>query len=227
MSRQKTTEKLATSQTGKRPSELGRKFGRRKGPGRPKLTELPTTKQLQDLEKKRKFITALAKYGTILRACKESGLSYAAYYLWTSPTYGETKGFNPPDRYYDAEFVEACAEAKLLHDQRILDTGYQRAIDGWVNTHYDSRGNVLREEFRYDSSILQMLMKRSDPQLKEKAPEINVDARQQTVNIGSEALDNLSPQQKRLLLQAARLEQRSPSEQGASIGASQPQGDGS
>ena len=222
-----TTKKKVTSEVGKRPSELGRKFGRRKGAGRPPLTEVPTPKELRDIERKRAFITGMAKHGTALKACEHAGITYTAYYMWTNPQYAVKQGYEP-DRWYDPEFVEAVAQAQALHNQKVIDCGMQRAIDGWVNTSYDSQGNVLREEFRYDSAILQMLMKRADPQLKEKSPEINVDARHQTVNmVSAEALDSLSPQQKKLLLQAARLEQPSAPDEGVIDGVTEPQGGGS
>ena len=91
--------------------------------------------------------------------------------------------------------------------ERVIDKGIERALDGWTDYHYDRYGDISREEFKYDSAILQMLMKKADPALRDKGAEVNVN-NQNITHIHEQSavvLDTLTPQEKKLLLQAARI----------------------
>lgn len=169
----------------------------------------PSTKELINIEKKVLLIKALAEHGTIGRACDEAGVSRTTYYLWTNPAIAEHYGLDP--KHYDAEFQGLCVEALTTgFRDKVLRTGYSRAIDGWVDKKYDRNGVLMSEEQKYDSSILQMLMKRVEPELRDKAPGTLIDNRQQHVTVNgaaksAEILDALSPAQQRLLVKMVEL----------------------
>ena len=169
----------------------------------------PSTKELINTEKKVLFIKALAEYGTIGRACDKAGISTTTYYLWTNPHTAEHYGLSPKN--YDAEFQALCVDALVNgFRDKVLRTGYSRALDGWVDKKYDRNGVLMSEEQKYDSSILQMLMKRADPELRDKGPGTVIDNRQQHVTVNgaaksAEVIDALSPAQQRLLVKMVEL----------------------
>jgi len=173
---------------------------------RRELVDFPTTKELVNKAKKKQLLDALRQRGTIYGACQIANVSRTTYYLWTDPKIAIHYGLDP-DKHYDPDFQVACAEAISAFGQKVMQTGIDRAIDGWIDRKYDRNGVLMSEDHKYDSSILQMLMKKVDPSLKEKPVEINNDNRQQnlTVNGNSQeakVLDDLTPMQKRLLLKA-------------------------
>lgn len=174
------------------------------------LVTLPSTREIVNREKKVAFIEALAEYGTIKAACEASGVSRTTYYLWTDPEFAGKYGLDPA-KHFDEEFRDLCTQA-LTGDWRdkVLQTGYDRAVNGWVRKKYDRNGVLMEEEHIYDSSILQMLMKRVDPELRDKPGAINVDARNQSVHLtesqSAKVIDGLTIEQKRLLLQMVELE---------------------
>lgn len=178
-------------------------------PKRKPLIEAPSTKELVNQEKKRLFLQGLTNYGTIRKAAEFAELSRTTYYLWTDPKIAEAFDLDPT-RHYDPEFQAACVKALTVFNEKVLDTGYDRAVNGWIDEKYDRNGVLMAREHKYDSSILQMLMKKADPELKDKPPSVSVDARHQSVNFveGEQPLDNMTPEQKRLLLQIVRLERQ-------------------
>lgn len=211
--------------TAKKPQAKKRSSKSRR-PDPKTLVSLPTARELANVEKKKAFIAALAEYGTIKAACAASGVGRMTYYLWTDPTVAERYGADPA-RHYDEEFRDLCVQA-LTGDWRdkVLQTGYDKAINGWVDKKYDRNGVLMAEEHKYDSSILQMLMKRADPELRDKAPSVSVDARNQTVNLpdsqSAQVLDTLSQEQKQLLLNIIELEKQKQLEDKSKTGDEEP-----
>lgn len=174
---------------------------------RRELVDFPSTRELINKSKKKQLLQALQQKGTILGACNVAGVSRTTYYLWTERKVAIHYGLDP-DKHYDANFQVACADAIATFGQKVMQTGIDRAIDGWYDEKYDRNGVMMSKDYKYDSSILQMLMKKVDPSLKEKTIEVNNnDNRQQHLTVNgneqtAKVLDNLTPMQKRLLLKA-------------------------
>ncbi len=158
--------------------------------------------ELRSVVRQATFIEALALNGTISAACRVAKLSRAWYYrLSTSHWAGVV------NKFYDPVFVEACAVAITEQFKDVvMEAGIDRAVNGWVDEHYDRSGLITRKEHKYDSAILQLLMKKVDPELREqRGAGVVVDARTivtTAAQAGSSAalLDDMSPEEKRLLL---------------------------
>lgn len=157
---------------------------------------------IRSAKRKVTFIEALGLSGTIKAACEAAGISRAWYYRLSTTHWAGVE-----NKHYDAEFCEACeiAITEQFKDA-VMASGIDRALNGWEDRHYDRAGTLVRTELKYDSAILQLLMKKVDPSLREpRGAGVVVDARtvvHTAAEAGSSAalLDDMGPEEKRALL---------------------------
>lgn len=95
------------------------------------------------------FLEALAAGWSVTHAAKHSGVLKQRLY--------EIRDGNE-------EFAAAWDEALEAGTQRLEDEALRRAVDGYEEETFDGKGALMRRVRRYDSSLLQLLLKGRRPQ---------------------------------------------------------------
>jgi hypothetical protein len=97
-----------------------------------------------------RFLELLANGWTVRAASKATGHNFGTWYEL---------------RREDEDFAKAWAEAWEQGTQAIEEEAFRRAVEGYDETTTDGDGNVLRIVRRYDSALLQTLLRGRRPEM--------------------------------------------------------------
>jgi hypothetical protein len=95
-----------------------------------------------------RFLEALAAGWSVTHAAEPTGHSRQRFYEL---------------RDADNEFAAAWAEAVEAGTQRLEDEAMRRAVEGYDEVTFDADGGLVRRVRRYDSALLQLLLKGRRP----------------------------------------------------------------
>lgn len=108
-------------------------------------------------ERKQAIVDHLAEHDRITHALKQAKVPYHSYLRWKNE---------------DPDFVEALKLARKRYRDRVVEIGQSRAFDGYIakrRTTYTRDGQEIKEEeWKYDSPVLQMELKRVEPEYKDR-----------------------------------------------------------
>lgn len=68
----------------------------------------------------------------------------------------------------DPDFAEEVDQAHELFTARLSDAAYKAAVQGWKRPLFDSKGNHVGDEWKFSERILELLLKRHDPNFRDK-----------------------------------------------------------
>jgi len=134
-----------------------------------KTRKIPRTKPDRPTRAKQAaFLEAVAIYGTITRACTESGVGRQTHYDWLKKS---------------QVYVDCFLEAEKIFADRVRDAVRQRAVDGWqepviyqgqyqfVNETNDA-GEVTKRHMvtvrKFSDRLLELLAKAKCPEFRDK-----------------------------------------------------------
>jgi hypothetical protein len=135
-----THQAHATSARSKAPANVGVRTSRVPAAGKQRR---PISERDQGV-----FLEMLAAGWTVRAAARATGRDFRRFYKL---------------RHEDEAFAAAWLEAYEQGTQTIEQEAYRRAVDGYDETTTDGDGNVLRVVRRYDSALLQILLKARRP----------------------------------------------------------------
>lgn len=104
-------------------------------------------RKLDDPEVKKHFLEALGRTGEIRAACAIADISYSTFRAYCE---------------HDEEFrYQAARQVGLLYG-KVLERGYNLAIDGTEHLTYDEEGNVRSRKVVHDTKLLLKILARHD-----------------------------------------------------------------
>jgi hypothetical protein len=95
-----------------------------------------------------RFLEALAAGWSVTHAAEPTGHSRQRFYEL---------------RDADEDFAAAWSEAVEAGTQRLEDEAMRRAVEGYDEVTFDAEGGLVRRVRRYDSALLQLLLKGRRP----------------------------------------------------------------
>jgi len=178
------------------------------------LLPLPKVDDLINDAKKRRWLEGYGHFGTKSEAHMYAGISNTTFYLWTDETYPVPRYPEWTGKYYDHDFTLAVPIAYVAFQDRVEGEMRRRGIEGWEEPVFgkgegrDAGTEVVGTIRRYSDRMLELLGKKVNPLFKDRPPEINVDARTQSVHNHAPVFDAkaLSSEQRKLLLKMLELE---------------------
>lgn len=134
---------LATGEGINRPSQskFGAEIVRRAGYGKVTVETLSA------------FLDAYMDCGHKAKAALVAGLSYSSILKAEKA---------------DPEFAEEVKQAHELFAAKLSDAAYKAAVEGWKRPIFDAKGNQVGTEWKFSERILELLLKRHDPNFRDK-----------------------------------------------------------
>lgn len=108
--------------------------------------------KFDDIQKK-VYLEELAKHGLKGRAARAAGVSTGCVLMHLKK---------------DTRFADMANEAWQARADAVRGQIEEEALEGFERKHYDKDGNLVREERVYDGGIRAMMLKRYDPEYREK-----------------------------------------------------------
>lgn len=68
----------------------------------------------------------------------------------------------------DPEFAAEVEQAHELFTAKLSDAAYKAAVSGWKKPLFDAKGNHVGDEWKFSERILELLLKRHDPNFRDK-----------------------------------------------------------
>lgn len=103
--------------------------------------------------KKKLFLQAFAKYGTIGAGCEAAGIRRERYYDWTAQ---------------DPVFAKQCEAAKIGVGDLLEKEVIRRGVEGEERGIYNKQGELVDTVFEKSDSLLMFATKRHRPEYREK-----------------------------------------------------------
>lgn len=68
----------------------------------------------------------------------------------------------------DPDFAAEVEQAHELFTAKLSDAAYKAAVSGWKKPIFDAKGNHVGDEWKFSERILELLLKRHDPNFRDK-----------------------------------------------------------
>ena len=131
------------------------------------VPKAPWPKEI-DLER---ALSDLEEYGLVRQAAEAGGVSYE----WVRKHIQETvkdpdsPGLRMPNPIYRPALREAWHGALAAHVERLRTEALRRAVEGWDERPIlDKEGNVVGHVRKYSDRLLELVLKRLDPEFRER-----------------------------------------------------------